>query len=883
MTTAFNYADSIPNFDETDFFLSTLLSTVPSLDKNDPYNFGFSDLATADLGDIVSNKHTQTSEPPSLDQSPASQSNTNDSASEASYNNMPPPVRLSVSSASYADLVTSNNSTENTPNTSLLSPHTLPEGLSELGANYKSMFSSSFIKKEPSQDTLNSDNVLSPKTKANTKEKASAKDKISKPGKKTKVSHNMIEKKYRTNINTKIFELRDAVPTLRVASGRNGMLLSELEGLAPASKLNKASVLTKATEYIKHLEKKNDSMLNQIASLQQLINNASVDPSICQSQQQSQPKLQPQPQPQPRIQQMAAQPLQIPTQNPSSLQQAPVSANNFGGFGFMPNDQSFNTTVNDFDLQTSDISMPPQSGMNYDDQQFSSNWLMGGLATFMGSSMMTEDNFRGLAAVPFVPSFITHPSATTLQVLSIFRVALFAYGIYHFVAPFVAFFGKPKDEKTATRTKSVYLTWISTFLGLQVPRSLLPTAKSVIFSHILDGNASGLDLFRDYLVVSSSEVNFENCFLTLLVGALLCRKFPALSKLTRTNFKYKGSLLSNLEYNGDEPSLKRLNKLVKSSDGSSLFSSTNLIQRLINVADGKTVIADVSSGENHLAYVEIFRENKRDVYGLVFNWRLMEIIYELNLAYLNLLVVGDEEKEKTEAAIRADIEHIGHLLDEDTNAVLLQYYMSLKCLLSPDATPLLMESMKAHIVEKVNRVNLYFDGQDLTDDEMISDSEDLASVAESDTEADGDNANNGKKDVNELIRNLKSMIYSMNLMNEEKFIVLTSSLMFFYKKIGEEDKLRHLLQRLQFNTSRIPLSLLAFTCLVKVVCSLVKEEDERSNPGEVSEGESLVLESLVKLVRKWLNEDYRKQFMDQNTRSLLADLILSKGMMLNNM
>lgn len=79
-------------------------------------------------------------------------------------------------------------------------------------------------------------------------------------GKKEKSSHNMIEKRYRTNINDKINALRDAVPALRVLvdSGDDEFDDNELEGLQRAKKLNKATILSKATEYIKHLEKKNE-------------------------------------------------------------------------------------------------------------------------------------------------------------------------------------------------------------------------------------------------------------------------------------------------------------------------------------------------------------------------------------------------------------------------------------------------------------------------------------------------------------------------------------------------------------------------------------------------------------------------------------------------
>lgn len=66
-----------------------------------------------------------------------------------------------------------------------------------------------------------------------------------KPIKKT--AHNMIEKRYRTNINDKIAALRDSVPSLRImcksARGEDTTEdREELHGLTPAHKLNKATV-----------------------------------------------------------------------------------------------------------------------------------------------------------------------------------------------------------------------------------------------------------------------------------------------------------------------------------------------------------------------------------------------------------------------------------------------------------------------------------------------------------------------------------------------------------------------------------------------------------------------------------------------------------------
>ncbi|RPA84617.1 hypothetical protein BJ508DRAFT_303722 [Ascobolus immersus RN42] len=88
------------------------------------------------------------------------------------------------------------------------------------------------------------------------------------PGKKQpkKTAHNMIEKRYRTNLNDKIAALRDSVPSLRVMAGTSKLGDDEdedLEGLTPAHKLNKATVLAKATEYIRHLEKRNKRLMEE--------------------------------------------------------------------------------------------------------------------------------------------------------------------------------------------------------------------------------------------------------------------------------------------------------------------------------------------------------------------------------------------------------------------------------------------------------------------------------------------------------------------------------------------------------------------------------------------------------------------------------------------
>lgn len=94
-----------------------------------------------------------------------------------------------------------------------------------------------------------------------------------------KSAHNVIEQRYRNKINDKFTALQNLVPTLRVlarkkSKGRSddedddeddvfladGTAAEDLEGLEPARKLNKGTILTKSVEYIKFLERKNDRM-----------------------------------------------------------------------------------------------------------------------------------------------------------------------------------------------------------------------------------------------------------------------------------------------------------------------------------------------------------------------------------------------------------------------------------------------------------------------------------------------------------------------------------------------------------------------------------------------------------------------------------------------
>jgi hypothetical protein len=81
-----------------------------------------------------------------------------------------------------------------------------------------------------------------------------------------KTTHNMIEKRYRLKLNDKILSLRNAVPALRTSTSPPEDLQT---GRGAASKLNKGTVLTKATEYIQQLEHEKRQLQQEVSTLKE--------------------------------------------------------------------------------------------------------------------------------------------------------------------------------------------------------------------------------------------------------------------------------------------------------------------------------------------------------------------------------------------------------------------------------------------------------------------------------------------------------------------------------------------------------------------------------------------------------------------------------------
>ncbi|KAK4453990.1 helix-loop-helix DNA-binding domain-containing protein [Podospora aff. communis PSN243] len=90
-------------------------------------------------------------------------------------------------------------------------------------------------------------------------------EKTEKPKTGDRTAHNDIERKYRTNLKDKIAELRDAVPSLHTIAEEGDDDGSHNRG----AKVSKGAVLTKATEYIHYLEKRNKQIMQKHRELSQ--------------------------------------------------------------------------------------------------------------------------------------------------------------------------------------------------------------------------------------------------------------------------------------------------------------------------------------------------------------------------------------------------------------------------------------------------------------------------------------------------------------------------------------------------------------------------------------------------------------------------------------
>ncbi|GAB7365751.1 hypothetical protein MBLNU230_g7086t1 [Neophaeotheca triangularis] len=312
-----------------------------------------------------------------------------------------------------------------------------------------------------------------------------------------KTSHNVIEKRYRNNLNDKIVELRNSVPSLRAMGRSNGGGDEDLEGLTPAHKLNKATVMGKATEYIKHLEKRNKSMQEEMDAMKARLN--AVEAAIGKTRSDSSTNSSPNTNPRQRQQSSASQqPGQQTYFNPatgnSAAQQQYIQQQQQPAYARPPN--------------------PPVEAQNQ--PQFAdgrggllNKVMLGGMAGLMAMEGYHEHqqaggdtSARGLLAAPvhlFRRGVIESPSSPAAfsqqALMPLLKMALIVGALIYLLAPLLTFSprrkARPNQQRQSVRLAHVpslaspvevrRKAWLTAVQSVWVPKNFLLEVAAVTF------------------------------------------------------------------------------------------------------------------------------------------------------------------------------------------------------------------------------------------------------------------------------------------------------------------------------------------------------------------------------------------------------------------
>ncbi len=258
--------------------------------------------------------------------------------------------------------------------------------------------------------TLNEDHA-SPRPTKKRKASIESADSPTRPGshdaKSTSVqnkSHSIVEKRYRTNLNDKIADLRRSIPSLRGDASST----AEAENLSAVPKHNKSTILTKAIEYIHHLEQRNIYLEDVNASLRSQAHTTQsevVHGEDTPSEESSKP------------------PSSGPNGSPSMTQGSPVTSNAPQGMIPVPDDiRQLRNTAPQEHYADQLSSEDQQSGARFSISggKLIGKLMLGSLAGLMVMDGFTDkgddrENDRGLFSLPFSASLPTLPAFWTLQ------------------------------------------------------------------------------------------------------------------------------------------------------------------------------------------------------------------------------------------------------------------------------------------------------------------------------------------------------------------------------------------------------------------------------------------------------------------------------------
>lgn len=245
------------------------------------------------------------------------------------------------------------------------------------------------------------------KRKASTESAKPASRSSSQDGKSTSVqnkSHSIVEKRYRTNLNDKIADLRKSIPSLRGDVSNS----ADTERNLGVPKHNKSTVLTKAIEYIHHLEQRNAYLENVNASLRSQARNA---------------KLEVAPSGDAVDAESSQSPYVDPEDSPSTTQDSPITSNAPQGMIPVPDDirKLRNSGPQEhYADRISAVDQEPGAKFSIRGGKLFGKLMVGSLAGLMIMDGFVDNrkdrkNDRGLFALPFSASFPTLSPLCGLQ------------------------------------------------------------------------------------------------------------------------------------------------------------------------------------------------------------------------------------------------------------------------------------------------------------------------------------------------------------------------------------------------------------------------------------------------------------------------------------
>ena len=305
-------------------------------------------------------------------------------------------------------------------------------------------------------------------------------------------SHSIVEKRYRTNLNDKIADLRKSIPSLR----GDALNLAETERLTTAPKYNKSTILTKAIEYIHHLEQRNAYLENVNASLGSQARNAKSEVVQGGDTVRAEP---------------SKSPNAGPEDSPSSTEESPIISNAPQGMIPVPDDirKLRNTAPQEhYADRISSNDQQPEPHFSIRGGKTIGKLMVGSLAGLMVmdgfiGSRTERENDRGLFALPFSASLPALPPLWALQgrlasfpyprlFLSLIQGFL-AFSILGLILFLYLFNSKPKlglkhakKDETSSRSSASPIevrenAWLTAIQTLKVPRhSWFPEMMALI-------------------------------------------------------------------------------------------------------------------------------------------------------------------------------------------------------------------------------------------------------------------------------------------------------------------------------------------------------------------------------------------------------------------